>query len=516
MLEIKELQMIKFISVLVASFLLVSCSNEVKKSKELLQPEQFAIDRVAGIDRSVALGPKVDMTKKEALLIRERVRIDKQEQKNYIEIGDEGGKQFPVGLNLENVNIRDAMSMFSEITGVNILVGDDVDGKMTARLKNVPWDTGLDSVLKMKGLAKHVDNTANIIRIHKRDVLTEQEEYDRKRIQDLRKTLEAQNSVKPLYTEIYKLFYTKAEIIKGEIESLLGTSSATEGDEEGGSSGVGMTIDSRLNSIIVKATEQQLDLISKLVKHLDVRTKQVLIEAFIVEANDDFKKELGTRLGYNATNLGTIDGDRWGVSSSGIIGESSGAPSIGTTTGNLTNLGTAGATGGIGFLLNSTSSALKLELTALESDGVTKILSNPRVFTLNNEKAIVKQGWEIAYPVVSDGELSYEFKEAMLVMEVTPSIVGDGNIILDVVIEKKDADTSKEVPPIQSEAITTKLLVKDGTVVVIGGVRKQKLIDSKDQIPWLADIPYIGNLFKHTKDSDENQELLIFIAPRVI
>jgi type IV pilus assembly protein PilQ len=104
----------------------------------------------------------------------------------------------------------------------------------------------------------------------------------------------------------------------------------------------------------------------------------------------------------------------------------------------------------------------------------------------------------------------------MLVMEVTPSIVGDGNIILDVVIEKKDADTSKEVPPIQSEAITTKLLVKDGTVVVIGGVRKQKLIDSKDQIPWLADIPYIGNLFKHTKDSDENQELLIFIAPRVI
>ncbi|SFV77505.1 Type IV pilus biogenesis protein PilQ [hydrothermal vent metagenome] len=507
-----------FVTVLIA-LIMTSCSTTrsmTKQSNELIKPEQFAVDRMAGIDRSVALGPKLDLTQKEITSTRERVRIDKQEQKNYIDIGDGGGRQFPVSLNFENVNIRDAMSMFSEVTGVNILVGDDVDGKVTAKLENVPWDTGLDSVLKMKGLAKHVDNTANIIRIHKRDVLIEHEEYDRKRIQDLRKTLEAQNSVKPLYTEIFKLFYTKAEIIKAEIEGLLGSSSSTSEGTEGGSTGIGITVDSRLNSIIVKTTEQELDLISKLIGQLDVRTKQVLIEAFIVEANDDFRKELGTRLGYNATNLGNIDGDRFGVSSSGVIGESSGAPTIGTTTGNVTNLAAAGATSGIGFLLNSTSSALKIELTAMESEGVTKILSNPRVFTLNNEKAIVKQGWEIAYPVTSDGELSYEFKEAMLIMTVTPSIVGDGNIILDIVIEKKDADTSKEVPPIQSESITTKLLVKDGTVVVIGGVRKQKLIDSTDKVPWLADVPIIGNLFKHKKDTDQNEELLIFIAPRVI
>ena len=510
--------MSKVISIFLISFLTASCTTTsgVKKNKELLKPEQFAIDRVAGIDRSVALGPKVDLTKEEVLTGRQRTRIDKQEQKNYIDIGNEGGKQFPVSLNLENINIRDAMSMFSEITGVNILVGDDVDGKVTARLEDIPWDTGLDSVLKMKGLAKHVDNAANIIRIHKRDVLTQQEEYDRKRIQDLRKTLEAQNSVKPLYTEIFQLFYTKADVLKGEIEGLL-VSSSGEGVEEGeGSSGVGITIDNRLNSLIVKATEQELDLIAKLVKQLDVRTSQVLIEAFIVEANDNFKKELGTRLGYNATNLGNVDGDRFGLSSSGVVGESSGSPTIGTTTGNITNLGAAGATSGIGFLLNSTSSALKIELTAMEQDGVTKILSNPRVFTLNNEKAIIKQGWEIAYPVTSDGELSYEFKEAMLIMTVTPSIVGDGNIILDVAIEKKDADTSQEVPPIQSESITTKLLVKDDTVVVIGGVRKQKLIDSKDQVPGLGDIPIIGHLFKHKKNSDENEELLVFIAPRII
>ncbi len=512
--------MSRFIGVLVTSFLLASCTitNKVKGTKELLDPENFAIDRVAGIDRSVALGPKVDLTKQENLSSRRRVRIDKEEQKNYIDIGDENGKKFPASLNLENINIRDAMSMFSEITGVNILVGDDVQGKVTARLNNIPWDTGLDSILKMKGLAKHVDNNANIIRIHKRDVLIEQEEYDRKRIQDLRKTLEAENSIKPLYTEIFKLYYTKAETMKGEIEGLLGASSgATKGEEE--SPGIGITIDSRLNSLIVKATEDELNLIAKLIIQLDVRTKQVLIEAFIVEANDDFRKELGTRLGYSATNLGKLGGGKWDVSSSGGVYDtlgSAGAPTIGTTTGNMTNLGALDATSGIGFLLNSTSSALKLELSAMESDGITKILSNPRVFTLNNEKAIVKQGWEIAYPVVEDGAKSYEFKEAMLIMTVTPSIVGDGNIILDVVIEKKDADTSKEVPPIQSETIITKLLVKDGTVVVIGGVRKQKLIDSRDQVPWLGDIPIIGNLFQHNKDSDETEELLIFIAPRII
>jgi type IV pilus assembly protein PilQ len=241
-----------------------------------------------------------------------------------------------------------------------------------------------------------------------------------------------------------------------------------------------------------------------------------LIEAFIVEATDDFKKELGARLGYDHADLWENKSNKFGVS--GLATGTAGAQSLGASAGSIAeNLLIAGATGGIGGLFTSGAGTLKVELDAMEADGFTKILSNPRVYVLNNEEAIIKQGWEIPYKTESEsGGTDIEFKDAMLILTVTPSIVGDGNVRLSIKIEKKDADETATNPPLQSEEITTKLMVKDGTVVVIGGVKKQKTVDSTDKVPFFGDLPILGNLFRHKKDTDKFEELLVFIAPRII
>lgn len=517
--------MIRISKVFLLSVLLVflsSCTTtEIVEKKTLLDPESFIKERAEGIDRSVALGPKIAVNLELEREIRdnERRQINKEERKNYINISDTGDDVFPITINFENVSIQDMAVMFSEITGKNILVGDEVDGKVTAKLVNVPWDNALDSVLKTKKLAKHVDEKANIIRIHKQDVLVAQEEFDRKRIEDLQKTIEAQRAIEPIYTEIFRLYYTKATDVKSEIQSVMGSSEGGESTVDTAKQ-VQVTIDDRLNSLIIQATKSELDLIARLIKEIDVRTKQVLIEAFIVEATDDFSKELGAKFGVDATNLGNLDGDRYAVTTAGVAGsqaETGGTLTLGDSTGLLSNNGVTGALGGIGFILNTSSAALKFELSASEKDGVTKVLSNPRVFTLDNEEAVIIQGEEIPYKTEAEGGgTDIEFKEAGVKLTVTPSIVGDGNIILNVKIEKKTAKTSDANPPIITREITTKLLIKDNTIVVIGGVFTQETVDSTNKVPFFGDIPIFGKLFQYNKDSDVRKELLVFLAPRAI
>ncbi|MBT3447034.1 MAG: type IV pilus secretin PilQ [Candidatus Thioglobus sp.] len=517
----------RILFVLFAMVFLASCtSNEVIEKKSLIDPKSFIEERTEGIDRSVALGPKVavDLELEKKIRNNERRQINKEERKNYINISDANNNVFPITINFENVSIQDMAVMFSEITGKNILVGDEADGKVTAKLVNVPWDKALDSVLKTKKLAKHVDEKANIIRIHKQDVLVAQEEFDRKRITDLQKTIEAQRAIEPIYTEIFRLYYTKAADVKSEIQSVMGSSSG-EGAGTDTTKQVQVTIDERLNSLIIQATKSEIDLIARLIKEVDIRTKQVLIEAFIVEATDDFSKELGAKFGIDATDVG----HKWtsgtndqltSISAAGVAGsqaETGGALTLGDTTGLMSNNGVTGALGGIGFILNTSSAALKFELSASEKDGVTKVLSNPRVFTLDNEEAVIIQGEEIPYKTEAEGGgTDIEFKEAGVKLTVTPSIVGDGNIILNVKIEKKTAKTSDANPPIITREITTKLLIKDSTIVVIGGVFTQETVDSTNKVPFFGDLPLVGSLFRYDKDSDVRKELLVFLAPRVI
>jgi type IV pilus assembly protein PilQ len=519
--------MIKISRVFFVSFFVVflsSCNiNETIEKKTLLEPEKFMKDRSDGIDRTVSLGPKIKVDSELEARIRnnERRQINKEERKNYINVSNTSGDVFPITINFENVSIQDMAIMFSEITGKNILVGDEVDGKVSAKLVNVPWDKALDSVLKTKKLAKHVDEEANIIRIHKQDVLVAQEEFDRKRIEDLQKTRDAQRAIEPIYTEIFRLYYTKATTLKSEIESVMGSSGGSKSEPTDNSKQVKITIDDRLNSLIVQATKSELDLIARLIKEVDVRTKQILIEAFIVEATDDFSRELGAKFGVNATDLDKFVGDAKTFKGAGIAGTQAAgtASSFSSGTGLLSDNGVASPLGGIGFILATSATNLKIELTASEKDGVTKVLSNPRVFTLDNEEAIVIQGDEIPYPSSADGGgTDYEFREAGVKLTVTPSIVGDGNVILKVKVEKNSPDYSKSntAPAINKREITTTLLVKDNTIVVIGGVFTQTTVDATNKVPFFGDLPFIGSLFSYKKDSDLRKELLIFLAPRII
>ena len=518
----KRISKVFFVSFFVV--FLSSCHlNETIEKKTLLEPEKFMKDRRDAVDRTVSLGPKIKVDSELEAKIRnnERRQINKEERKNYINVSNRSGDVFPITINFENVSIQDMAAMFSEITGKNILVGDEVDGKVTAKLVNVPWDKALDSVLKTKKLAKHVDEEANIIRIHKQDVLVAQEEFDRKRIEDLQKTRDAQRAIEPIYTEIFRLYYTKATAIKSEIESVMGSSGGSKSGPTDNSKQVKITIDDRLNSLIVQATKSELDLIARLIKEVDVRTKQILIEAFIVEATDEFSKELGAKFGFDAADLGNFDGDRYAVKGAGIAGTQSAgtASSYSSSTGLLSDNGVNLPLGGIGFMLATTATNLKIELSASEKDGVTKVLSNPRVFTLDNEEAIVIQGDEIPYPSSADGGgTDYEFREAGVKLTVTPSIVGDGNVILKVKVEKNSPDYSKSntAPAINKREITTTLLVKDNTIVVIGGVFTQTTVDATNKVPFFGDLPFIGSLFSYKKDSDLRKELLIFLAPRII
>ena len=504
---------------------LSSCSTtalDIDKTA-LLEPESFIAERKDAIEQTVALGPQiiVDLEQQQQIKDNERREINKEERKNNIDVSSDQNGTFPVTVNFENITIQDMAVMFSEITGRNILIGEEVDGKVTAKLTDVPWDKALDSILKIKKLTKYVDEEANIIRIHSQEVLVAQEEFDLKRINDLQKTRDAQRAIEPIYTEIFRLYYTKASDVSAEISSVMGSSA--EGSESSLDQQVQITIDQRLNSLIIKATKPELDLISRLIGEVDVRTKQILIEAFIVEATDDFGKELGAKFGLDTPNIKHLfgaGGDKYTTAAAGVAGsqsETAGVLTLGDTTGLIANNAVSGPLGGIGFILGTSSANLKFELSASEKDGITKVLSNPRVFTLDGEEAVIIQGEEIPYKTEAEGGgTDIQFKEAGVKLTVTPTIVGDGNIILDVKVEKKTAKSDEANPPITTREITTKLLIRDDTIVVIGGVFTQETIDATNKVPFFGDLPFVGKLFRYEKGSDVRKELLVFLAPRII
>jgi len=472
------------------------------KNSLLIEPESFIADMQEKVILTSEAGPVLADIYEIPSEIK-RNQIYKEEKTNYIDVGDASNENsvFPITINFENIKIKDMAIMFSEITGRNILLGDEVDGLVSAKLVNVPWDKALDSILQIKKLAKYVDEKANIIRIHSQEVLLAQEEFDLKRLSDQKKIRDAERSAESLYTEIFKLYYTEASTVSTEILSVINGSSGGEGDAV--ASGIEITIDERLNYLIVKATKSELDFISKIISEVDVRTKQILIEAFIVEASEDLGKALGATFGVTAPDANLL-GFRDNTSTNDL-----------DITGSFANTGSiAGNT--LGLILGTTTKNLSLALAASETKGITKILSNPRVFTLDGQAAEIKQIDQVPYTVVADGVASIELKDAGISLSVTPVIVGDGNIILTVSVEKSTVDTTVANPPIATRTITTKLLIQDQTIVVIGGVFTQSSKDSQSKTPILGDLPIIGNLFKKDDTTDVRKELLVFLAPRII
>jgi len=384
-----------------------------------------------------------------------------------------------------------------------------VAGSVTAQLINVPWDKAFNALLDLKNYAADFDVASNLIRVHSPSNLTAQEATKSARASAVKKKVELEDSVEPIVSEIFRLYYISPSEAKATLNALFSS-------DNDGFSPIKITEEKTTRSVIVRGKTADLDVVDKLIKEIDVRTQQVLIEAFIVEANSDFERALGTRLGGYYNRGGRVIGGVQGASSGdGPI--NSGTAAIGAATDSITDFSAAGKTSGIGILKKTGSAVLKAEITALESMGMGKTISNPKVFTLDNQVATITQGEEIPYASSSSEGSDTSFKEAALKMTVTPSIIGDGNVLLDIQVNNDTPNRSNAGDPaINKMEISTKLLVADGDIVVIGGIKKNSVSNSKQQTPGVGDTPVIGNLFKGKAKADSLDELLVFIAPRIL
>ncbi len=484
--------------------------------QSMLDNKQFIKDSKPRTEESATYGPKI--TEIEDTNARENTSllINREEARSYVTF--DADNSFPIDINVENVDIRTFTQMMSKITGVNFLVSEEVSGYITAELHDVPWPNVLDSVLNLKSLAKHVDNKANIIRIHSQETITKLEGFERQRREEMQKSIAIEKSTEPFYTEVFKLFYSKPDKVKTILSEVMGIS-ATTAATAGALPTTQITIDERMNQIIVKARKEDMDIAKKLVARLDSRTKQIFIEAFIVEATDNFEKALGTRFGGDVSRTFKRENTprEFNVRVTGVAGTAAADVAAGTDAAALTNLPATGATSGIGFLAGlGDMPDLKLELSALENKGISKVVSNPRIFTLDNQQATIFQGSDIPYTTTSADGTKIEFKEAGLKLAVTPSVVGDGNLMMAIQVNKDTADTTVSNPPITKSEITTNLVTKDGSIVVIGGIYTQTKTNDNDKVPGLGNIPVAGKLFRRDAKSDNKSELVIFISPKVI
>ena len=468
------------------------------------------------VAKSAEMGPtpvEADVVK-----LKKRKQISSVKEKNYLLIPEEATllKQ-KVTFKFQNLDYKEAMNLMAKIGDVNILVGEEVAGAITAELSDVPWDKAFNALLDMKNFAADIDVASNMIRVHSPATLTSQESYKSARAAAVKKKVELEDSVEPIVSEIFRLYYISPAEAKATITELF--TSIGEGTTY---SPIQVTEEKTTRSIIVRGKEKDLDVVDKVIREIDVRTKQVLIEAFIVEATSNFEKALGSKLGgvyvrQGNRAMGTAGGATAGDATAALSGAGISAAGSGAAD-SLINLPAAGSTlptSGIGILRSTGSAILKLQLEALESEGLGKTISNPKLFTLDNQVASIIQGVQIQVP--GSGDTGPSFKDANLKLIVTPSIIGDGNVLLELQITNDSPDrTNPGSVGINKMEISTKLLIADGDIVVIGGIKKNEISGTTNKVPGMNKLPFFGNLFKGTAKTDKMNELLIFIAPRIL
>ena len=514
------LKLVKIISFFIILALTSNCASTKKKSvhgeEPLIDPSEIVVEGTKEMQEKVKYGPKPYETEFDPTA-NKRKTITTEQVRNYVTISNEyDNLKQTVSFNFNGVDFRDAMDSLAEIGGINIIVGEEVSGTVTAKLQDVGWDVAFQTLLDMKTLGADIDVARGIIRVHTPEKLTAQETLKSARAEVLKKKIQLEDTVEPILADIFRLYYISPSEAKTTLENLF-KSQGPEGTSTLNT--IQITEESMTRSIIVRGRKPDLDVIDAVLKEIDIKTQQVLIEAFIVTATSDFQKALGSRIGA-MTEKGTA-GEKGSEIISGTIGGAATVGSgitLGSAAGTVTNNSITAATSGIGIIKTLGTAALKLEIEALQSLGKTKIISSPSVFTLNNQEAKITQGTQIAYTVTADGTTSTEFKDAALSLTATPSIIGDGNVLLDILVNN---DTPVEVPGSDEPGITkreidTKLLVSDGDIVVIGGIKVNTDTSTNSKTPGLGNVPVVGNLFKGRNSQNKLEEMLIFLAPRVI
>lgn len=410
-----------------------------------------------------------------------------------------------LSLNFQNIEVRAVLQLIADFTGMNVVVSDTVGGTITLRLQNVPWDQALDIILKSKGLSMR--QTGTVVMIAPTQEIANREKLE---LESLRQVEE----LSPLRSEFVQINYAKAS----SISSLLGSG----GENSLISSRGSVTVDERTNTVLIRDTIENLTEIRKLVDRLDIPIRQVMIESRIVIASSNFYRDLGVRFsaGRNAGSgdkIANIGGTMGGTDMN--FGDTVTGETLG---GNLINMGIPAPTASIGLSWGRVGSHLiGLELQAMQSEGSGEVVSNPRVVTSNQRKAMIEQGIDIPYQEQTGGTAggsNVSFKRASLMLEVTPQITPDDSIIMDLIVKKDSIGeiSASGEPSINTRSIETQVLVNNGETVVLGGVYEQDTIRSEGSVPFVSDIPLIGWLFKSKENKDLRQELLIFVTPKIL
>lgn len=449
------------------------------------------------------------------------------EDPNQLVKGNKGGYSGEkLSLNFQDVEVRTVLQVIAEFTGLNIVASDTVVGNLTLRLKDVPWDQALDIIMQNKALTMR--KVGNVITVAPAEEVAAKDKA----------ALEATKAVEelePLVTEVFKLKYQKADdfkiLIRGDIN----------GGGFGGGGGMNganrnsilsqrgsVNSDPRTNTLFIQDTPRKLAEIQEILNKVDIPVRQVMIESRLVIADEKFGKELGARFGVESfttpgQNVLAIGGSL--DSTSAVTRTSADGATVvqaASTGGLASNFPVSSSTnlGSIAFSLFRLPAGLllNLELTALETDNRGKIVSSPRVTTANQQKAKIAQGTEIPYlEASSSGAATVSFKEAVLSLEVTPQITPDDKIIMDLDVRKEQVGTVfAGVPSIDTQNITTQVLVSNGETAVLGGIYEQEERNQVEKVPFFGDIPIIGNAFKTRRRQDDKTELLIFVTPRIM
>jgi type IV pilus assembly protein PilQ len=444
------------------------------------------------------------------------VRTQKQDQNKLTQGPGYSGEK--LSLNFQNIEVRSLLQVIADFTNFNVVTSDSVSGAVTLRLKDVPWDQALDIILQAKGLGMR--RSGNVLWIAPKDEIAAKEKLE----------LEANaaiQSLEPLRTQGFQLNYTKAADVAVQ---LTGTGSSRILSTRGSA-----IAEPRTNQLFVTDVPSKLEQVQQLVTRLDIPVRQVLIEARIVEASDTFGKSLGVRLGGSDLR-GVRGGDPgYRVAGNNRVAFGGTYDAVSTTTGegsgelntintNFVNLPAVGLGGfnaptfAISIFSSAANRFLNLELSALEADGKGKLVSSPRIVTADKIKALIEQGTEFPYQqATASGATSVAFRRATLKLEVTPQITPEGNIILDLDINKDSrGETTAAGIAINTKHIKTQVLVENGGTVVIGGIFELSETENESRVPVLGDLPIAGNLFKNKQRNMNKQEMLVFITPKMV
>jgi type IV pilus assembly protein PilQ len=430
---------------------------------------------------------------------------EEEEKKKKAKFGFTGER---LSLNFQDIEVRSVLQLLADFTGLNLVVSDSVEGNLTLRLKNVPWDQAMDIILKTKGLDKR--KAGNVILIAPTDEIAAREKLEleaRKQVEELER----------LRTEFIKVNYAKA----GDIAELLKLTDNAILSPRGS-----VSVDERTNTLLIKDTNSSLANVRILLAELDIPIRQVLIESRVVVANDDFSKELGVRFGVSndsfknrttgggAVATGTLEG------AANLINNDP----LGVLEGLNVNLPVQNPAGSFALALAKLplGTLIEMELSAAQVEGRGEVVSSPRVITADSHTARIEQGVEIPYLELNDGDATLKFRKAVLSLEVTPQITPDDRIIMDLDVHK---DTVGETvsfgaglsaPSIDTREVQSQLLVDNGQTVVLGGIYETVKANQVTRVPFFSDLPFVGMLFKTTREVDDRTELLIFVTPKIL